>query len=437
MGVTLAADTKARGALCLLGPTLNIQRSPLGGRAFESFSEDPPLSGQVTAAYVKGLQSGGVSATVKHLVCNDQEHDRVGQDSIVQPRALREIYLRPFQIAQHLSQPWAYMTSYNKLNGTHCSENKSLIEGVLRKEWGHTGLVMSDWFGTYSISEAINAGLNIEFPGPTRFRTKLLIDHLLTAHKIDERQIDKLVLEILDWVQKLTRQDPDIVYAQDKTEKTRWDDQPEDAKLVRRIADEGIVLLKNEDAILPIRKGNIAVIGPNAKAKVFTGGGSARLQPAWSSTPWQGMVSEKPDNVNLTYELGSSTAKFYPLLDDCFTDEAGEVGFDVWHYPIDASGQRAETPVVHDHLYRSEIRFNNFTRPGLGQDFFTEVKSIFTSPITGEYEFAITFTGKGSFWIDDELQLEVKDYRIKGESFYGNGIVEEKIRLQVRNGHVR
>jgi beta-glucosidase len=115
MGEVLAADTKARGALCLLAPTINIQRSPLGGRAFESLSEDPTLSGHIAAEYVGGLQSKGVSATIKHFICNDQEHDRVGQDSIVQPRALREIYLRPFQIAQKLAAPWAVMTSYNKV----------------------------------------------------------------------------------------------------------------------------------------------------------------------------------------------------------------------------------------------------------------------------------------------------------------------------------
>lgn len=115
MGVVLAADTKARGALCLLGPTINIQRSPLGGRAFESFSEDPTLSGLISAAYSKALQDNGVSATPKHYLCNDQEHDRVGQDAIVQPRALREIYLRPFQITQALAKPWAIMSSYNKV----------------------------------------------------------------------------------------------------------------------------------------------------------------------------------------------------------------------------------------------------------------------------------------------------------------------------------
>lgn len=144
-GHLLAKEAKARGAVCLLAPTINIQRSPLGGRAFESYSEDPTLSGHIAAAYVNGLQEGGVSATIKHFVGNDQEHERMGEDSIMSQRTLREVYLRPFQIAQQLSTPWAYMTSYNKVNGTHVSENEEILRDILRKEWGHKGLIMSDW----------------------------------------------------------------------------------------------------------------------------------------------------------------------------------------------------------------------------------------------------------------------------------------------------
>lgn len=150
MGAALATETKARGSACLLAPTINIQRSPLGGRAFESFAEDPNLSGQVAADYINGLQAGGISPAIKHFVCNDQEHDRMGQNSIVPPRALREVYLRPFQIAEKLAKPWCYMTSYNRVNGTHVSESKELLDGVLRKEWESEALIISDWTGTYS-----------------------------------------------------------------------------------------------------------------------------------------------------------------------------------------------------------------------------------------------------------------------------------------------
>ena len=122
-----------------------MQRSPLGGRGFESFSEDPFLAGAMSAATVQGIQSKGVAATIKHFACNDQEHERMGVDSIVSQRALREIYLMPFQIAQRDASPWCYMTAYNRINGLHCSENPKLLQAILRKEWGFDGMVMSDW----------------------------------------------------------------------------------------------------------------------------------------------------------------------------------------------------------------------------------------------------------------------------------------------------
>lgn len=144
-GVLMGQESVAKGAAVLLGPTVNMHRAPLGGRGFESFSEDPVLSGNMAAAVVRGIQGTGVAACIKHLVCNDQEDERCASDSVVSDRALREIYLMPFQIAQRDSRPRAYMTSYNKVNGTHASESRWLVEGVLRKEWGFDGAVISDW----------------------------------------------------------------------------------------------------------------------------------------------------------------------------------------------------------------------------------------------------------------------------------------------------
>jgi beta-glucosidase len=324
----------------------------------------------------------------------------------------------------------------NQVNGTHVAESKDLLEGVLRKEWGHEGIVISDWYGTYSSGEALNAGLDLEFPGPTRWRQKTHFDYLLQVHKVDPRQIDILVTRVLEWVQKMVKGSPDLVYAKDKLEKTRWDDKNSDSKLVRRIVTSGITLLKNDGDILPVRKGKVAVIGPNAKAKVFTGGGSARLQPAWSSTPWEGMVSEKPDGVELEYSVGTLTAKYYPLLDENFTCADGSVGFDGWHYAVTESGEQASKPVGHDQLYRSELRFNNFARKGLGEHWYTELQTTFTSPITGVYEFECTATGKYRFWIDGKLEIEEVDYEEKGTAFYGNGTKEKIVTLDVKQGQV-
>lgn len=144
-GALQGAEAIAKGASVILGPTTNMQRSPLGGRGFESFSEDPYLAGAISAATVNGIQSTGVSATIKHFVANDQEHERQSANSILSERALREIYLMPFQIAQRDSKPWCYMTSYNRVNGTHASESPRLLRDILRNEWGFDGMTMSDW----------------------------------------------------------------------------------------------------------------------------------------------------------------------------------------------------------------------------------------------------------------------------------------------------
>lgn len=146
LGTLLGDECKAKGAHVLLGPTINTQRGPLGGRGFESFSEDPVLSGNLAASYCLGVKSTDIIPTPKHLVCNDQEHERVAVNAIITERALREIYLLPFQIAVKDSNPGALMTSYNKVNGCHASESPRLLQDIVRKEWGYDGLIVSDWY---------------------------------------------------------------------------------------------------------------------------------------------------------------------------------------------------------------------------------------------------------------------------------------------------
>ncbi|KAI9632811.1 putative beta-glucosidase [Dioszegia hungarica] len=432
----LAKETKARNATCLLAPTINIQRSPLGGRAFESYSEDPTHSGLIAAAYVKGLQDNGVSATIKHFVANDGEHERNGVDSIMAERTLREVYLRPFQIAQAKSQPWAYMTSYNKLNGTHCSEDKWLLQDLLRGEWKHDGLVMSDWFGTYSVSESINAGLNVEMPGPTVWRGSHQVNHLIRAHKINPRAIDKVVGETLTWVQKLTKANTELVYAKPSKEKTRSSEQTEDAKVIRKLAADGTVLLKNEKEVLPIQgKRKVGIMGPNAKAKVLTGGGSAQLRSLWSQSPWEGLEANKPEGVELEYTLGAYTAKFLPVLDENFTAASGNKGFDLKHYPLkdeEMSIEGSEPAVTEEWDESSMFMAEGF--PQLGPQWLTELTSTLTSPIDGEYEFSLAVTGQAKLWVDGELVVDNTVEQVRGTSFFNCGTVEVKGSAKVQKG---
>ena len=167
LGDVLAAEARSKNVHVLLGPTVCIVRTPLAGRTFESFSEDPLLTARIAGAYVEGVQAGGVACCIKHFACNDQEHERMTISAEVDERTLREIHLVAFEHAVQEAGVWSVMTAYNKVNGVYCGEQPELIDGVLRGEWGFDGLVMSDWFGTHSTVPAALAGLDLEMPGPS------------------------------------------------------------------------------------------------------------------------------------------------------------------------------------------------------------------------------------------------------------------------------
>ncbi|KPV51926.1 beta-glucosidase, partial [Kouleothrix aurantiaca] len=170
VGQALAEEALSKGARVLLAPTVNIHRSTLNGRNFECYSEDPHLSARLAVAYIQGLQQNGVGATVKHFVGNESEFERMTISSEIDERALREIYLPPFEAAVKEAKTWALMSSYNKLNGTYVSERADMLLDLLKGEWGFDGVVMSDWFATHSTAPAQNGGLDLEMPGPSRFR---------------------------------------------------------------------------------------------------------------------------------------------------------------------------------------------------------------------------------------------------------------------------
>lgn len=246
-GVKMGDEAKSKGAHVILGPTINMQRSPLGGRGFESFSEDPVLAGLGAAALINGIQSTGIQATIKHFVCNDQEHKRNGTQTIITERALREIYAKPFQIAVRDSAPGSFMTAYNGVNGTWCSQNKRLLDELVRGEWGWSGLIMSDWYGTYSTVEALQAGLDLEMPGPPRFRGEPL-KFSVETDKVREHELDERARTVLEFVKACAAS------GVKEGQEERAEDTPETAALLRKIGAESIVLLKNEGGILPLKK---------------------------------------------------------------------------------------------------------------------------------------------------------------------------------------
>ncbi|KAF8652748.1 hypothetical protein AX16_004245 [Volvariella volvacea WC 439] len=433
VGSFLGKEAKIKSSVILLAPTCNIQRTPLGGRSFESFSEDSHLSGILAAAYIDGLQSEGVAATIKHFVANDQEHERTAAESVMSDRALREIYLYPFMLAQRLAQPGAYMTSYGRLKGKHCSENEELLNGILRREWGFDGVVISDWHGTYGTDQPINAGLDLEMPGPPRWRTPLLVLHCLSSQKLLQATIDERVTNLLTFIQKQARRNPEVVYG-DGEERTR--DTAEGRAFCRKLAADGIVLLKNRHDILPItaeKVKRIAVIGPNAKERVISGGGSAALKASYVVTPWEGILKHAPEGVIVEYEVGCYAHKYLPTLENNLVTPSGEPGWLCTFYTHDEAGNPLN-PVKDFVLRDTRIKLNDFLPIGLTPTWTIKLQGKLTVDKTALFELGLTVAGRAKLWINGELTIDNWTKQTPGDFFYGQGTVEEKAIVQLTAG---
>ena len=284
IGALIGIEAIRKGAHIVLGPTVNLHRTPLGGRTFECYSEDPELTGTLAAAYVRGVQSHDVAVTVKHFVANDTEIERMTVDVDVDERTLRELYLRPFERTVKDANAWGIMSSYNRIAGEHAAHNRRLLTEVLRDEWGFDGFVVSDWYGVHDATPAANAGLDLEMPGPVRIYGRKL-EAAVERGEVDEAQVDWLVRNLLLLANRVRADERSC----DVTEQSV--DDPAERALTRRAAVAGTVLLRNEPTltrggtsapVLPIDTAGvrrIAVIGPNAEIDRSMGGGSASLTP--------------------------------------------------------------------------------------------------------------------------------------------------------------
>ncbi|KIV89631.1 hypothetical protein PV10_07017 [Exophiala mesophila] len=424
-GALQGVEAIGKGASVILGPTTNMQRSPLGGRGFESFSEDPYLAGAMSAATINGIQSTGVAATIKHYVCNDQEDQRQSVDSIITERALREIYLMPFQIAQRDSSPDCYMTAYNKVNGTHASESPRLIRDILRGEWGFDGLVMSDWFGTYSTTEAIKAGLDLEMPGPTYIRGKL-VNQALGCGKLTIQEVDARVREVLKLVKKVQP----LGIPENAPEQTY--DTPETSALLRAISSNGLVLLKNEGSVLPFHKEKTtAIIGPNAAYASYCGGGSASLAPYYAISPLDGLRSKVPD---AKYELGCPAWKSVPLMSNLTKTKDGQVGLtmNVFLEPATVPNRMSIDEVF---VNKSDILLVDYKHPLIKNYlYWLELTGTFTPEETAEYEFSLACAGSGKIFVNGELVVDNETVQRPGNTFFGAGTAEEIGVLKLEQG---
>lgn len=290
MGQTLGEECLAEKISVLLGPGVNMKRSPLCGRNFEYFSEDPYLAGKIAAAFIKGVQSKGVGTSIKHFAANNQETRRMTVNTVADERTLREIYLPAFETAVKEAKPWTVMNAYNKLNGDYCAENRWLLTKVLREDWGYDGVVVTDWGAENEIEKGIAAGQNLEMPGSNGLGAKRLVK-AVEEGRLSEADLDARVDEILDLILRANDSLTDCSY-----------DKAAHHLTARKIAENAMVLLKNDDGVLPLKTGKkIAVIGEMAKKPRYQGAGSSQINAKSIDNAYGAFLAE---GVDVEYAKG-------------------------------------------------------------------------------------------------------------------------------------
>jgi beta-glucosidase len=394
LGSLLAAEARRKGIDVLLGPTVNLHRSPLAGRHFECLSEDPLLSGRIGVAYVRGLQSGGVAATVKHYVANDAETKRFTVDVRVDERTLREVYLAPFEYVVVQGGVWVAMAAYNGVNGTTMTDNPLLTDPLLG-EWGFDGVVVSDWYATRSTAASALAGTGLVMPGPGGPWN----DGLLAAVRDGEvpRAVvaDKVrrVLRLAGRVGALAQHGSPVPPAQLPADDV--------AALLREAAAAAMVLVRNDGATLPLERGllrRIAVLGPNAAEPAVQGGGSAGVTPAYTVSPVDGLRAALGDGVEVTHAVGAHHASGLSPVSSGLVScpRCGEPGMAV-RYLDRTGGERVE--------HRTSGRLVWFGEQ-VPHGATVEVSARFRAPAAGQWRFGFAGTGRSVLTVGGERVID-------------------------------
>jgi beta-glucosidase len=431
VGQALAQEAQSKGAYMLLGPTVNIHRSPLNGRNFECYSEDPYLSARLAVAYITGLQRENVGATVKHYVCNDSEFERNTISVEVDERALREIYLPPFQAAVKEAKSWGVMAAYNKINGVYAGEHRALLIDILKQEWAFDGIVMSDWFGAQSTADAANNGLDLEMPGPPKWRGQPLLA-AVEVGQVAEAAIDEAVRRML----RLIIRSGAFEHPQDQPEQAV--DRPEHRTIIRAAAAEGIVLLKNTGNILPLdltKLARLAIIGPNAKTAQIMGGGSAQVNSHYAITPYEGIAAQVGDRVQLAYEIGCTNHKMLPRLGAGLVRPAeggAERGFTIAYFDnLDLLGD----PVYEATTGSSEQVWLGDVEPGVRPEAFSaRLTTTFTPQESGAHSFSLSSAGLSRLFIDGREVIDNWTQQTRGDTYFGMGSTEVISRIELVAG---
>ena len=423
LGVALGHQTRSKGARVLLAPTVNLHRSPLFGRAFECYSEDPLLSGKLAASFIRGAQSRGVATTVKHFVGNDAEFERMTINSVIDQRTLREVYLLPFEIAVREGGSLGIMTSYNRMNGVYCAENRELLQDILRDEWGFEGFVVTDWFAGFTTEGAANAGLDLEMPAPPRGYGKFLAEAVRDG-RVDEEDLNRAVRTLLSTFERLGALD-------DQPQPPMAIDLPEHRQLARRAAVSSMVLLRNErvkdQPLLPLQTNGlktVAVIGPNAERTRIMGGGSAEVLPHHRTAIIDVLRERLGAKVSVRHEAGGNIDKTTPTVDPQMVRQPdGIPGFEVIVFDGNADNNTELTRV-----HRPDGRILLVARNDAGvptSSYHFNATGIITVETSGQYIVSLVEVSPCRLLLDGKLVVDgASTIPPRGQSFFGMGSVE-------------
>ena len=413
LGKELAKEAKAKDVDVLLGPTINIHRHPLGGRHFECFSEDPFLTGKIAIDYVKGVQSKKVAACLKHFVGNDTEFERYTVSSNIDEKTLREIYLLPFEMAIKEANAKVVMSAYNKLNNIYCSSDKNLLKNILKDEWGFDGYVVSDWGAATETLENALGGLDLEMPGPAKTWGENLLkavnDKKISIDVIDDKV--KRIVNVLNFTERFDSHSKAEGMINSKSQR----------ELLKKAAQEGMVLLKNEGP-LPIKKNisSIGIIGPNGNNAQIIGGGSATLVPYYESKPIEAFKNCLNENTIIKTSKGCHTYRYLPEINKSLTKECG---FLVEYFDV-ADGKN--TLISNKVLTGSKFWiFEGFAKDIIGgsekPDILVKFSCTYTPNITGEHNFEIFAIGKSKLLIDETEIIDNWTNTSPGDAFFAHG----------------
>ena len=429
LGVLLGREARRKAVHVVLAPTVNLHRTPIGGRTFECLSEDPELSAQLASAIVRGVQSQEVAVTVKHFAANDTEVDRMTVDALVDETVLREFYLRPFESTVIDAGAWGVMSSYNKVNGHHAANNRELLHEILRVDWGFDGFVVSDWFGAHDTVESIRAGLDIPMPGPSTIYGKKLLK-AAEQGVVAEADIDARVETVLRLIER-TRADE---FPASSVEIT-VDDEYE-REIVRNAAVAGTVLVRNVANALPLEPGSvdsIAVVGPNARATRTQGGGSSGMQAVHTSTILDGLRARYGDHV-VSWRRGTSIDKLAPVVEaERMRTPEGAFGWRVEYFDRDEVNSTPRYSTITD---RSVLTFFGAAPQGVDPfDFTVVVTGEFIPEVDGTHDVSLVITGMGSLSVNGEVVVDDPLGQLpRSREYFGFGSEEQVHGIPMKKG---